>query len=331
MTFPNIRMRRLRQSEQIRAMVRETHLSPANFVMPIFVVPGKNIKREISSMPGQHHYSIDRCAERANELRELGVPAVLLFGIPEYKDDTGSAACQENGIVQQAVRAIKPQVPEITIMTDLCFCEYTSHGHCGFIEGTKLLNDPTLEMLVEQAVSHASAGADVIAPSGMMDGMVGALRRGLDGRGFTETVIMSYAAKFASSFYGPFREAVQSAPSFGDRKTYQMDPANSCEALREVELDVQEGADIIMVKPAMAFLDIVYAVKQKFGLPTAAYNVSGEYAMVKAAADRGWIDGRKVMQEVLLSIRRAGADIIITYFAEEYAELYRRGALDLYK
>jgi porphobilinogen synthase len=298
--------------------------------MPMFIVPGKGVKKEISSMPGQFHFSLDLCAEQAHRLYSLGIPAVLLFAIPEYKDDTGSASWQDDGIIQQAVRLIKKHVPGMCVISDLCFCEYTSHGHCGFMDGCCLDNDKSLEMIVKQTISHAEAGVDIVAPSGMLDGAVAAMRRGLDEKNLTNVSIMAYAAKFASAFYGPFREAVQSTPSFGDRKTYQMDPANGREALREVALDIAEGADIVMVKPAMAFLDVVTSVKKEFGMPTAAYNVSGEYAMVKAASEKGWVDGKKIMQELLISIKRAGADLIITYFAEEYAELSKNGSLDYY-
>lgn len=327
MSFPQTRLRRLRQSPALRSMVRETIVLPQNLMAPLFVVPGTSVKKEISSMSGQFHLSVDQVSEQAKKLRDLGIPSVLLFGIPESKDDTGSAACDHNGVVQQAIRALKKEVPDILVASDLCFCEYTSHGHCGIIENGDVDNDKTLSIIVEQTRSHARAGADIIAPSGMIDGTVGAMRHSLDESGFKNTVIMAYAAKFASSFYGPFREAVQSTPEFGDRKTYQMDPANGAEAVREAALDIEEGADIVMVKPALAYLDVIRDVKNKFSLPTAAYNVSGEYAMVKSAAAKGWIDGQRVMCEVLTSIKRAGADIVITYFAEEFAELYQKRAL----
>lgn len=327
MAFPQTRLRRLRKSPLLRAMVRETHVQPHNFIAPLFIVPGTGVKKEISSMPGQFHFSVDQVVDHAKKLRDLGIPSVLLFGIPEHKDDTGSSACDDKGVVQQALRTLKREVPELVLVSDLCYCEYTSHGHCGIIVDGDVDNDKTLSIIVKQTISHAKAGADIIAPSGMIDGTVSAMRQGLDETGFQNTSIMAYAAKFASSFYGPFREAVQSAPEFGDRKTYQMDPANFNEAIREVALDIEEGADIVMVKPAMAFLDIVYAVKEKFKLPTAAYNVSGEYAMVKAAAAKGWIDGNRVMCEVLTSIKRAGCDMIISYFAEEYASQYTKKTL----
>ncbi len=298
-------------------------------MMPIFLVPGSGIKKEITSLPGLFHLSVDKAVEEAKLIRDLGIPSVLLFAIPESKDPLGSSASRDNGVVQQAVRAIKEQVPHLSICTDLCFCEYTSHGHCGIIHNNDVDNDSTLKIIADQTLSHARAGADIIAPSGMMDGVVDAMRTALDGKGFSSTVIMSYAAKFSSAFYGPFREAVQSAPEFGDRRSYQMDPANGHEALREVEIDIQEGADIVMVKPALAYLDVIHAVKERFQIPTAAYNVSGEYAMVKAAAAKNWIDGQRVMLESLLSIKRAGADIIITYFAKEFAELYAKRATEL--
>ena len=319
MGFPVVRMRRLRQSPAMRAMVRETRLSVENLMHPLFVVPGRGIKKEISSLPGQVHLSVDKLLEEAKAIQDLGIPSVLLFAIPEFKDDMGTAASKDNGIIQQAVRALKEKVPQLAITTDLCFCEYTSHGHCGKIHNNDVDNDATLEMLAEQALSHARAGADIIAPSGMMDGMITTLRQALDGEGFDNVVLMSYAAKFASAFYGPFREAVQSAPQFGDRRTYQMDPSNVQQAIRETALDIEEGADIVMVKPALAFLDILSEVKKRFEIPTAAYNVSGEYAMVKAAGAKGWVDEARITQEILLSIRRAGADIIITYFAKDVA------------
>lgn len=325
MAFPVTRLRRLRQTPLLRALVKETRVTPDNLIMPIFVVPGRGVTSEISAMPGQYQYSVDRAGARAAQLLELGIPAVLLFAIPETKDECGSASWQDDGIIQRTIREIKRAAPELVVITDLCFCEYTSHGHCGIIKAGGLDNDATLEILVRQALSHAAAGADMIAPSGMIDGMVQAIRGGLDENGFENVPIMSYAAKYASAFYGPFREAVQSTPQFGDRRSYQMDPANAEEALREVALDIEEGADIVMVKPAMAFLDIIRSVKDTFGLPVAAYNVSGEYSMVKAAAQRGWVDDTRIMQEILISIRRAGADMIITYFAEEFATLYRQG------
>ncbi|RIL09383.1 MAG: porphobilinogen synthase [Proteobacteria bacterium] len=325
MTFPTTRLRRLRGSPILRSMVRETSLHVSDFIMPLFVVPGSKVKKPISSMPGNFNLSVDMAVEESKKLFDLGITSTLLFGIPEYKDDSGSAAWDDNGIVQQAVRAIKEQVPGMFVVTDLCFCEYTAHGHCGVMHEGKLLNDPTLEIIVKQTLSHARCGADMIAPSGMLDGAVAAMRKALDSESFDSLPIMGYSAKFASGFYGPFREAAQSAPQYGDRKTYQMDPSNRAEALREIELDIEEGADIIMVKPAMAFLDVIYAAKQRFGLPLAAYNVSGEFAMVKAAAEKGWIDGERIMIEVLYGIRRAGADIIISYFAPEFAKLAKGG------
>ncbi len=292
---------------------------------PLFVVPGERVKREIGSMPGQFQLSVDSAVEKAHALYELGVSSTLLFAIPEFKDEIGSSAWHPQGIIPKAVKAIKKAIPEMVVVTDLCFCEYTSHGHCGVMHDGHLCNDETLPNLLKQALVHAEAGADIIAPSGMLDGTIGFLRHGLDENNFSNLPLMAYAAKFASSFYGPFRDAVQSAPEYGDRKTYQMDPANGQEALREVELDIQEGADIVMVKPALAFLDVIKAVKDQFEMPTAAYNVSGEYAMVKAAAKLGWLDEKRVMLETLTSIKRAGADIIITYFAESFAELAKRG------
>ncbi len=325
--FPITRMRRLRTTETLRAMVRETHLRSDDFVYPIFVRHGTNVKQAIGSMPGQFQWSLDRLDEIAGEVESLGIPAVILFGIPAEKDDTGKVSCEPDGIVQEAVRRIKRASPKTIVVTDLCFCEYTSHGHCGPLQetprGLEVDNDATLELLAAQAVSHARAGADIIAPSGMMDGMIGAIRRGLDGAGFGLVPIMSYAIKFASGYYGPFREAAESAPSFGDRRTYQMDPANVLEAMREAALDVAEGADMIMVKPGLAYLDILTRAKERFGLPTAVYNVSGEYAMVKAAAANGWIDERRIVLETLLAFKRAGADLIITYHALEAARWLR--------
>jgi porphobilinogen synthase len=306
-------------------MVRETRVETSHLIAPLFVVPGKKFKKEIGSMPGQFQLSVDEAVKATVDLYELGLKSVLLFAIPEFKDDVGSSAWCAEGIIPQAVAAIKRELPQMVVVTDLCFCEYTSHGHCGVMKDGHLQNDQTLENLVKQALVHAEAGADVIAPSGMLDGMIRSLRAGLDTQGFSNTPLMSYAAKFASAFYGPFREAVESAPEYGDRKEYQMDAANFDEALREVALDVEEGADIIMVKPALAFLDVVHAVKERFKMPTAAYNVSGEYAMVKAAARAGWLDENRVMLEMLTSIRRAGADLIITYFAKAFATLRKEG------
>lgn len=305
-------------------MVRETHVHVENLIAPIFVVPGEKVRREIASMPGQFQLSVDSAVEHACYLAQLGLRSVLLFAIPEFKDEVGSSAWHPHGIIPQAVKAIKKAAPHLVVITDLCFCEYTSHGHCGVMKDGELQNDETLENLCRQALVHAEAGVDILAPSGMLDGMIGSLRRGLDAEGLTQMPLMSYAAKFASAFYGPFREAAQSAPEYGDRKAYQMDAANINEALREVALDIAEGADIVMVKPGLAFLDVVRAVKERFQMPTAVYNVSGEYAMVKAAARNGWIDETRVMVETLTSMKRAGADLIITYFAQAFAELQQR-------
>lgn len=319
MDFPIYRPRRLRRNEKLRDLVRETALSPKDLIYPLFVGPGKGKAEPVSSMPGVAQLSVDRVVEECREVASLGIPAVILFGIPEHKDSTGSEAYQDSGIVQQAVREIKEKVPDLLVITDVCLCEYTDHGHCGVIKDGDVDNDATLELLAKEALSHAKAGADIVAPSDMMDGRVGAIREILDQNRLQQVAIMAYAAKYASGFYGPFREAAESTPQFGDRRSYQMDPANGDEALREVELDIREGADIVMVKPAMSYLDIVYRVKQKFGYPVAAYNVSGEYSMVKAAGKNGWIDERRVMFEVLLSIKRAGADMILTYFAKDAA------------
>ena len=301
--------------------MRETSLSPGNFIYPLFVGPGKGGAQPISSMPGLAQLSVDRVVSECGEAAALGIPGVILFGIPIHKDPVGSEAYADNGVVQQAIRAIKEKVPDLLVITDVCLCEYTDHGHCGVIKNGDVDNDATLELLANEALSHARAGADIVAPSDMMDGRVAAIRKTLDQNGFEQVAIMSYAAKYASGFYGPFREAAESTPQFGDRRSYQMDVANTDEALREVELDIREGADIVMVKPAMAYLDIVYRVKQKFGYPVAAYNVSGEYSMIKAAGANGWIDEQRIMLEVLLSIKRAGADIILTYFAKQAAGL----------
>jgi len=328
MTFPTTRLRRLRQSESIRLLARETSLHTQNLIMPMFLVGGEKVKRPISSMPGVANLSVDYAVEEAKRYQDLGLKSVLLFGIPEHKDDSGSSSWDDNGIIQQGVRAIKESCPDLAIVTDLCFCEYTAHGHCGIMRDGDLDNDATLEITVKQTLSHARAGADIIAPSGMIDGAVGTMRDALDDEGFSNLPIMAYAAKFASGFYGPFREAAQCAPQFGDRRTYQMDPANTREALREIELDIQEGADIIMIKPAMAYMDIITKAKEHFALPVAAYNVSGEYAMVKAAAQNGWIDGDRIMVELLYSLRRAGADIIISYFAEDIARKFKGGAVN---
>ncbi len=320
--FPDTRLRRLRQHPALRNLVRETALSPHDFIYPLFVRHGSGQEVPINSMPGQFQFSVDLLQSEIEEIVSLGIPAVILFGIPEHKDHVGSDATSDDGIVQQAVRAIKAQSPDLLVITDVCLCEFTDHGHCGFVTGegakTDVDNDETLKLLVREALSHVQAGADMIAPSGMMDGMVTTLRTGLDARGFARIPIMSYAAKFASAFYGPFREAAESAPQFGDRRSYQMDPANGREAMREIDLDVSEGADILMVKPALSYLDVIHEAKRRYPeVPLAAYNVSGEYAMIKAAAQAGWIDEQRTALEVLLSIKRAGADIILTYFAKD--------------
>jgi porphobilinogen synthase len=307
----------------MRSLVRETRLSPDNFIYPLFVVTGSGVRRDIGSMPGVFQLSVDEAVREAAAARADGIPAVLLFGLPAAKDATGSGAYDPEAPVQAATRAIKREVPELLVVTDVCLCEYTSHGHCGIVVDDEIANDATIEQLVRAALSHAAAGADVVAPSDMMDGRVGAIRTALDEAGFTQTAIMSYAAKYCSAFYGPFREAADSAPAFGDRRSHQMDPANVEEALREVELDIEEGADIVMVKPALAYLDVIARVKAEFGYPTAAYQVSGEYAMLKAAARNGWIDEPRAMMETLTSIRRAGADMIITYYAREAARALR--------
>ncbi|HUR70920.1 MAG TPA: porphobilinogen synthase [Candidatus Limnocylindrales bacterium] len=325
MDFPRYRPRRMRRNDRLRAMMRETALAPANLIYPLFVGPGKNKVQRVSSMPGVAQLSVDRALGECEEAQALGIPAVILFGLPEHKDSVGAEAYAESGIVQQAIREIKAKLPELLVITDVCLCEYTDHGHCGVIKNGDVDNDSTLELLVKESLSHARAGADIVAPSDMMDGRVGAIRKALDDNGFPQIAIMAYAAKYASGFYGPFREAAESTPQFGDRRSYQMDPANSDEALREVELDIREGADIVMVKPAMAYLDVIYRVKQKFGYPVAAYNVSGEYSMIKAAGQNGWIDEERIMMEVLYAIRRAGADMVLTYFAKEAARLLARG------
>lgn len=316
-----IRPRRLRRSPAIRQMVRETTLSVKDFIYPLFVRPGQNIKDPIASMPGQYHFSLDRIGKEAEEIWSLGIPSVILFGLPDKKDAVGSRSYAEDGIVQQAISSIKEKVPEMVVMTDVCLCEYTDHGHCGVIKQGQVDNDATLELLARQAVSHAKAGADFVAPSDMMDGRVAAIRQELDANNFEEIGILSYAVKYASAFYGPFREAAESAPQFGDRSGYQMDPANAIEAIKEAVLDMEEGADMLMVKPALPYLDIVRRVREECLLPLAAYNVSGEYAMIKAADEKGWIDGTRVMMEALFSIKRAGADLILTYFAKEAAEI----------
>jgi len=321
--FPVARPRRLRRTAAMRDLVRETTLRPENFIYPLFVRHGEGIKREIGSMPGNYHLSVDRLVEEVGAAMEDGVRSVILFGLPERKDELGSEAWDDEAAVQTAVRALKKSYPELMVITDVCLCEYTSHGHCGVVEHGYVVNDQTLELLAGAALSHARAGADMVAPSDMMDGRVGSIRGCLDEAGFTEVAIMSYAAKYASAFYGPFREAADSAPQFGDRRSYQMDPANGDEALIEVGLDLDEGADIVMVKPALAYLDVIRAVKETYGVPVAAYNVSGEYSMLMAAAERGWIERERTMLEVLTSIRRAGADIILTYHAREAARLSR--------
>jgi porphobilinogen synthase len=323
--YPTTRLRRLRYDARIRSLVRGVRLAPAALIQPLFVRRGRGIKQEIGSMPGQYQWSLDRLGDEIARLAELGIGGVILFGIPDEKDDTGSDACSDEGIIQDAVRVAKAAAPGLLVVTDVCFCEYTDHGHCGVLhdrQGTiDVDNDATLELLVRQAVSHARAGSDLVAPSGMMDGMVGAIRRGLDEAGFAHLPIMSYAAKYASAFYGPFRDAAESTPRFGDRRTYQMDPASSVgQALREVELDLAEGADLVMVKPALAYLDVIAAVRQRFaGVPLAAYNVSGEYSMVKAAAARGWLNEQQTVLESLTAIHRAGAEIILTYWAQDIA------------
>jgi porphobilinogen synthase len=321
MRFPRYRPRRLRVNERFRRLIKETTLTIDDLMYPLFVRPGKGMKNLITSMPGCYQFSIDELIKEAKEVNKLGIPGIILFGIPDKKDEVASEAYAADGIVQTAVRALKDAIPDLLIITDVCLCEYTSHGHCGLVKNGEILNDPSLELLARQALSHCKAGADMVAPSDMMDGRVKAIRESLDKEDYSHIPIMAYSAKYASNFYGPFREAAESPPQFGDRKTYQMDPANTDEAIREVALDLEEGADIVMVKPALSYLDVIYRVKKQFGVPVAAYNVSGEYAMVKGAAQLGWIDGEGVMQEVLVSIKRAGADIILTYFAKEMAKL----------
>jgi porphobilinogen synthase len=319
MAFPINRPRRLRRTETLRRMVRETRLSPDNLIQPFFVCPGRGVKKPVASMPGVAQMSVDNVVAEARETYAAGVPAAILFGIPERKDAQGSEAWNDAGEVQRAIREIKERVPGMVVITDVCLCEYTDHGHCGVVAAGDVDNDATLELLVRESLSHARAGADIVAPSDMMDGRVGAIRRALDENGFARTAIMAYSAKFASAFYGPFREAAESTPQFGDRRSYQMDPPNGDEALREVALDLEEGADIVMVKPALAYLDLIWRVKQEFGVPVAAYNVSGEYSMIRAAGLNGWIDEERAIIEVLTSIRRAGADLILTYFAKDVA------------
>ena len=318
--FPIYRPRRLRANENLRRLVRETTLCTDDLIYPMFVVHGVDVAHEIPSMPGCYQYSVDLLVKSAKTLAALGIPGTILFGIPQFKDSVGSEAYADDGIIQQAIRAIKDAVPDLLVMTDVCLCEYTDHGHCGVVHEGEVLNDATLSLLAKEALSHARAGADVIAPSDMMDGRIGAIREVLDENGYNQIPIMAYAAKYASAFYGPFREAAESTPQFGDRRSYQMDPSNAEEALREVALDLEEGADILMVKPALSYLDVISRVKESFQVPVAAYNVSGEYAMIKAAAQNGWIDERRVALEVLTSIKRAGADMILTYFAKSVVE-----------
>ena len=319
MTFPRTRMRRLRRTERLRGMVRETRLHRDDLILPLFVVEGQGIREPISSMPGVHRHSVDQVVTECKEVADAGVPCVILFGIPDHKDSRGSGADAGDGITQRAVEAIKTQVPDLVVMTDVCLCEYTDHGHCGVIEGEEVANDASVARLAETALSHARAGADIVAPSDMMDGRVAAMRTVLDDHGFDELPILSYAAKFASAYYGPFREAAESTPAFGDRRAYQMDPPNGREALREMRLDLEEGADALMVKPALPYLDILSQARREFDVPLAAYHVSGEYAMIQAAAERGWIDGERATLEALIGIKRAGADWILTYAAKDLA------------
>ena len=326
MPYPIFRPRRLRESALLRKMVRETRLDVGHLIYPLFAVHGRGIREPIPSMPGQCRLSVDELVKEAKDVAGMRIPAVLLFGLPNAKDPRGSEAYAEDGIVQQAIRAVKDTIPDLLVITDVCLCQYTSHGHCGVVEDGRVKNDPTLDLLARTAVSHVEAGADMVAPSDMMDGRVAAMREALDEGGFQETPIMAYSAKYASSFYGPFRDAAESAPQFGDRRSYQMDPGNAIEALREVGLDVDEGADIVMIKPALPYLDVIARVKGEFGLPVAAYSVSGEYAMIKAAGRLGWLDEERAMMEALLAIRRAGADLVITYFAKDVARLLESGA-----
>jgi porphobilinogen synthase len=326
MEFPLYRPRRLRRTENLRRLIRETSLGVDNLIYPLFVMPGKDVKNPIGAMPGVFQFSVDRLLGEIGEVSELGIPGVLLFGLPSEKDARGSEAHADDGVVQQAVRAIKDKFPALTVITDVCLCEYTDHGHCGLLKGGDVDNDPTLEVLAMAALSHARAGADIVAPSDMMDGRVGVIREALDENGFQDVAILSYAAKYCSAFYGPFREAADSAPKFGDRRSYQMDPANSDEALREVDLDIAEGADIVMVKPALPYLDIIRRVRDECDRPVAAYNVSGEYSMIKAAASLGWLDENRAMMEALTSIHRAGASFILTYFAKDAARLLQSKA-----
>lgn len=322
--FPISRLRRLRKNETLREMISETALSPSDFMYPLFVTEGKNVKKAISSMPGIFQLSVENAIEECREAFELGIRSVILFGIPLHKDELGTGAYDEHGIIQKAIREIKQALPQLIVATDVCLCEYTSHGHCGVVEGGLVNNDLTLELLVKEAITHAEAGADIIAPSDMMDGRVSAIRKGLDSKGFTDIPIIAYSAKYASAFYGPFREAAESSPKFGDRKSYQMDCRNSDESMREIYLDIKEGADMIMVKPALSYLDIIRRAKDNYNIPIAAYNVSGEYSMIRSAGNAGWIDGEKAMMEVLFSIKRAGADLIITYFAKDASKVLNR-------
>ena len=324
MLFPDYRPRRMRRNEALRKMVRETALSVDDFILPLFAIDGKGVKNPIDAMPGNYQLSIDNLIKVARQAFDMGIPGIILFGIPNRKDPLGTQAYAKDGIVQRAVKAVKDKIPELVVITDVCLCEYTDHGHCGFVDGHTVDNDATLDLLAKAALSHALAGADMVAPSDMMDGRVAEIRSTLDENDFSHIPIMSYAAKYCSAFYGPFREAAQSAPKFGDRRTYQMDPANAREAIREATMDVEEGADIIMVKPALAYLDIICRIRDEVDLPVAAYNVSGEFSMIKAAEKMGWIDGQKVMMETLTSIKRAGADLILTYFAMEAAALINR-------
>ena len=324
-SFPAYRPRRLRRTEAVRGLVRETSLAPDDLILPLFAVPGRGVRRPIGSMPGVEQTSADELLKDAEEALALGIPAVLLFGVPERKDEEGSGAYHEHGVVQEAVRLLKRELPGLLVITDVCLCEYTSHGHCGILNGEDVDNDATVPLLARTAVTHAEAGADIVAPSDMMDGRVGAIRAALDAAGFSQTAVMSYAAKYASAFYGPFRDVAESAPTFGDRRGAQMDPANVEEALREVRQDIEEGADIVMVKPALAYLDVIHRVKKETGYPVCAYHVSGEYAMIEAAARQGWIDGPRAHVEALTAIRRAGADMVISYYARPFARAWRRG------
>ena len=324
MLFPDYRPRRLRQSDAFRRMIRETHLSPDDFILPLFAINGKDVKNPIPSMPGQYQLSLEHLVETARQAHQVGVPALILFGVPDKKDSLGTGAYAKDGIVQRAIKAVKDAVPDLAVISDVCLCQYTDHGHCGMVDGNVIDNDASLDLLAKTAISHAESGADMVAPSDMMDGRVAEIRSTLDEGGFSRIPIMSYAAKYCSAYYGPFREAADSAPKFGDRRTYQMDPANAVEAIREATMDVEEGADIIMVKPALAYLDIIQRIREEIDLPVAAYNVSGEYSMIKAAEQMGWLDGTKVMLETLLAIKRAGADLILTYFALDAARELNR-------